>query len=352
MRSVALVLATVIGCGPTAGTDPDAAVGDGGGHHDAATDGGGTLSSDVTVIVEPNGNNSSELIAAINGAHQSVYMTMYMLGSSAVINALIGRKQAGVDVQVVLDSSSATSSYNTSAYSQLHSAGVAVVMSSTTFSYTHEKCVIIDGTSAWIMTMNANATSAIYNREYLAIDTDPADVAEATAVFKADHALQPITPTGNLVVANANARPKLVQLIDSATKTLDVEGEEFSDTYSTGVVNAVARAAHRGVVVHVVIANSGPPLPPITLVKNSGGHVVITGPTSINATTTNPYIHAKAIVVDCVAGTCARGYVGSENFSGGSLGYNRELGVIFGNAAELAKIKTTIDADFSRGVAQ
>ena len=62
----------------------------------------------------------------------------------------------------------------------------------------------------------------------------------------------------------------------------------------------------------------------------------------------------KAIVVDCTTTGCARGLrPGSENFSGGSLGYNRELGVIFDNATELLKVKTAINTlDFANGVAQ
>jgi len=48
-------------------------------------------------------------------------------------------------------------------------------------------------------------------------------------VFQADHAMTAVAPAGPLVVANTNARERLVALIDSATKTLDVEGEEFSD---------------------------------------------------------------------------------------------------------------------------
>ena len=211
---------------------------------------------------------------------------------------------------------------------------------------------MIDGKEAWIMTMNANTSSPTYNREYLAVDTQPADVAEAVAIFKADHAMQTITPSGALVVADTNARPDLVQLIASATKTLDVEVEEFSDTYSTGVVNAVAAAATRGVVVRVIVANASPVAPPITTVKHAGAKVVMTGPTSGNGTSSNPYIHAKAILVDCINGTCARGFVGSENFSSGSLGYNREVGVIFDTASELAKVETAINTDFEHGVAQ
>jgi phosphatidylserine/phosphatidylglycerophosphate/cardiolipin synthase-like enzyme len=280
-------------------------------------------------------------------------MTMYEIDNTSVVNALVARKKAGLDVQAILDGSTTNKSFNMSAYTTLHNGGVAVVWSNPTFTFTHEKTVMIDGTSAWIMTMNATNSAPTGNREYLAIDTDPGDVAEAIAVFNADHAMQAVTPSGSLVVANANARPKLVSLIDSATSTLDLEGEEFSDTYSTGVVRAVVRAAQRGVTVHVVIGNSTPDPTSIMLAKNAGAHVVVSGPTSGNGSATNPYIHAKAIVVDCATtATCKTGFVGSENFSAGSLGYNRELGVIFDNAAELAKVKAAIDTDFSKGTAQ
>jgi len=347
-RRLSLVL-LVAACGSHSGTTTDAP---GGG--DGATDTGSTVDAappmpthSVSIIVEPNGNNGKEVADAINAAHTSVYMTMYQISSQPVINALVARKQAGLDVQAILDSSSTSKSFNTSAYNTLKSAGVNVVWSSTTFTYTHEKTIMIDGTTAWIMTMNTNTSSPSTNREYLATDTDATDVAEAIAIFKADHAMTSITPSGPLVVAPTNARPDLVALIDSSMQTLDVEGEEFSDTYSTGVVNAVARAASRGVTVHVVIANDTPDATSINRVKNAGGKVVITGPSSGNGTSTNPYIHAKAIVADS-----ARAFVGSENFSGGSLGYNRELGVIFDNATEVAKVKSTIDIDFGKGTAQ
>jgi phosphatidylserine/phosphatidylglycerophosphate/cardiolipin synthase-like enzyme len=347
-----LALALLVACAPGGnGMNPDGNGGgdDGGGPMDAPVV---TTTHAVSIIVEPDGQHGAQLVSAINAAHTSVYMTMYEIDDSAVINALVARKQAGLDVQAILDGSTMNKSFNTSAYNTLHNAGIAVVWSSTAFTYTHEKTVMIDGTSAWIMTMNANVSSPTSNREYLGLDTDAGDVAEAIAVFKADHALQAVTPTGSLVVANNNARPKLVALIDAATTTLDIEGEEFSDTYSTGIVRAVVRAAMRGVTTHVIIGNSTPDPTSIALAKNSGAHVVVTGPTSGNGTSSNPYIHAKAILVDCAGTTCAKGFVGSENFSGGSLGYNRELGVIFDNGPELAKIKTAIDTDFSHGVAQ
>jgi phosphatidylserine/phosphatidylglycerophosphate/cardiolipin synthase-like enzyme len=316
-----------------------------------------TPTTDVTVIVEPNGKSGRELTDAIAAAKTSVYMTMYQIDDDDVINALVAQAKAGLDVQAILDSSSTSMGWNTDAYNKLRTAGVNVVWSSSVFSFTHEKCVVIDGTSAWIMTMNANSSSPDENREYLALDTDTDDIAEATAVFKADHAMSPLSPAGPLVVADSNARPKLVALIATATHDLDLEGEEVSDTNSGGVVQALGVAAHRGVAVRVVIGNSGgstSQTQAITTLKQAGVKVVITGPESGDGTKTNPYIHAKALVVDCQtgSGSCASGFVGSENFSAGSLGYNRELGVIFTTASELAKVESAIDTDFANGTAQ
>ena len=56
------------------------------------------------------------------------------------------------------------------------------------------------------------------------------------------------------VVANSNARPDLVGLINSATKSLDVEDEEFSDNDSSGITDAVVSAAGRGVTVRLIVA--------------------------------------------------------------------------------------------------
>jgi phosphatidylserine/phosphatidylglycerophosphate/cardiolipin synthase-like enzyme len=345
-----MVLVALAACGGSSSTNtgtPDGSSSDGAPMSDAHLADTPPPSTHVSIIVEPNGNKASELSTAISAATQSVYMTMYEIDATGMLSALVARKQAGLDVQVILDGSTTTKSFNTPAYNQLHNAGIPVVWSSSAFTFTHEKTVIIDGATAWIMTMNLNTSSPQTNREYLAIDTDAADVAEATAIFQADHAMQSVTPSGALVVAPVNARPDLVALIASATQTLDVEGEEFSDTYSTGIVNAVASAAARGVAVRVVIANGGYDATSVNRVKAQGAKVVMTGPTSGNGTATNPYIHSKAIVADG-----ARAYVGSENFTGGSLGYNRELGVIFDAPAEVAKVAAAINTDYGKGTPQ
>jgi phosphatidylserine/phosphatidylglycerophosphate/cardiolipin synthase-like enzyme len=300
--------------------------------------------------VYPNGNDAAELIAAIKAAKTSVYMTMYEIDDSGVVDAIVAQKSAGLDVQVILDGSTTTRSNNTSAYNSFNSASIPVVWSSTGFTYTHEKCVMIDHKVAWIMTANAESSVPQDNREYLAIDTDAADVTEAEAIFVADHANKSIVPKGNLIVANSNARPDLVNLINSAKKSLDIEDEEFSDNDSSGVTDAVVAAATRGVTVRLIVAGGSTDATQTTAlndVKTAGATVYVSDVSSGNGSPTDPYIHAKSILVDCATGTCVSGFLGSENMTTGSLLYNRELGLYLTDATNLGAIYTAMTSDFN-----
>jgi phosphatidylserine/phosphatidylglycerophosphate/cardiolipin synthase-like enzyme len=265
-------------------------------------------------------------------------MEMYLLSNKDVINALIDRYKAGIDVKVILNktfpSSGANAGSNTAVYAQLQSAGVPTIWAPAGFTYTHEKGVIIDGATAWIMTMNATESSPTANREYLAVDTDAADVAEAEAIFEHDYADQAYTPTGKLVVAPTNATTDLTTLIGIAQKTIDMEAEELT---STDIVGALETAAMKGVKVRVVMADASTTTSAPAL-KAAGVSLVVYSAL---------YVHAKSIVVDG-----AYAYVGSENFSGGSLGFNRELGVVTNTASEVAKVETTTSSDFAAGTPQ
>ena len=320
--------------GSTPGTDGGVTRDGGGTVSDAAAGNLPPMTSAIKIIVEPT-DRAAALISAIQSATKSVHMTMYLLSNSSVISALIAQKNAGHEVKVLLNKTFPQGQgSNTTSYNQLMSAGVNVQWAPPGFTLTHEKCIILDASSAWIMTMNTTQTSPIDNREYLAVDTDPADVAEAEAIFSADFANTSFTAAGNLVVAPDNARGKLVALVASAKSTVDMEAEELSDST---LVAAMAAVADRGVNVRVVIAGTGSASQQqaIALLKQHGAKLVVV---------TTPYMHAKSIVVDG-----ASAYVGSENFSTGSLSYNRELGVLTNTASEVAKVQATTSSDFASG---
>jgi phosphatidylserine/phosphatidylglycerophosphate/cardiolipin synthase-like enzyme len=344
--------------GPPSDTGPGGGGTDTGGQAPPPDDGGQVASSGIVITVIPDGTGKAAgLLSAIQGARTAVHVEMYLLTNSTYINALIDLAKSGLDVKVILNqtfpSGTSSSDTNASSYTQLQQGGVNVSWAPTTTgfdSYTHEKTVIIDPGSAnaqaWIMTMNLDTDAPKYNREYLAQDTNAADITEAESIFEADYASTSITPTGSLIVAPSpqnNAQPALLALIESATTSIDVESEEYdSSGLEAAIASALEAKAKAGVAVHMVLETSteSSQSSAVSALQAAGGQVVgytYSGSSGLD-------IHAKAIVVD---GTTA--YVGSENLSGGSLGYNRELGVIFSEPSEVAKIVSTFGMDFSGG---
>lgn len=309
---------------------------------DAAPDDGGaddqtaTTTSAVQIIVEPS-DNAQALLDAMNAATTSIHMTMYLLSSDSIINALVAKHKAGLDVRVVLnqDFPDSTTS-NASVFTQLQDAGVGVAWAPSSFAYTHEKAVVIDGATAWIMTMNLTYSSPTSNREYLAMDTDPDDVAETDAIFEADYANTAAPIDGKLLVAPVNARAGMLPVIQNAQSTLDVEAEEISDQ---AIVQAMIDAHDRGVAVRMILSNDTPTAAQTSAVQSLHQDGVDVRMLAV------PYVHAKTFVVDG-----ALAYVGSENFTSNSLDSNRELGLVIDAVSEIQKISSTIDLDYGASV--
>jgi phosphatidylserine/phosphatidylglycerophosphate/cardiolipin synthase-like enzyme len=370
----ALALAVTAGCAarhdgwgaavPDAGVsfDPDESAPDAAA--DAGGDAPGAASSaappTVAVTVEPDGTEVAQpLLTALESAEHAVHVEMYLLTSDVYVAALCRLAASGVEVKVLLNQSfpSGTSTEDTNArsFGSLAAGGVSVRWAPTNTGfdgYTHEKTVIIDpGTpaeQAWIMTMNLDYSALRDNREYLARDTAAADVAEAEAIFEADFADAPITPTGALVVAPSpanDAESALQALVESATTSIDVEAEELDEAgVEAPLFDALVARARSGVVVRVVLEESSDEeqAGAVRDLEAAGAEVI--GYAYGDGSGLD--IHAKAIVVDG-----ARAYVGSENFSGGSLGYNRELGVIFDDPAAVDAVQAAIVDDIKGGSA-
>src|SRR6202044_3550205 len=64
----------------------------------------------LQLLVTPGTAGHTPIVDAINDAKSSVYMTMYRITDTTVVQALIGAYQRGVTVKVILDQSSLSSS--------------------------------------------------------------------------------------------------------------------------------------------------------------------------------------------------------------------------------------------------
>ena len=291
------------------------------------------------VILPDQGENA--IYNLVNSATSSVNVTIYELKDTTLVNDLVAKEKAGVTVRVILDQ--AQQSYDSAAYSALTAGGVGVVWSSTAFTYTHQKTITVDGDESYISTGNFDTTYYATSRDYGVFDTNASDVAAITAVFNADYAHTSITPSDgtDLVWSPTDSQTQLAALINGATKSLDVEQEEFSDTT---LVNDLVSAAKRGVAVRVVLEDPSSYSSEVSEVENAGGQV--TGYSS----STGFYIHAKTVIAD-YGTSSAKAFLGSENFSANSLNDNRELGLITTDSGVVSGLESTFNGDFSGSAA-
>ena len=301
----------------------------------------------VQVFVEPD-DGEQVITNAIEGAQKSIWLEIYILSDRNVIRALEDAANRGLDVRVMLEPhpfGGGTSPSKT--LDILAASGIKTQFTNPSFSLTHEKGMIIDTTTAYIMTSNfsrsalggSSGSSGYRNREYGVIDTIQQDVLATQEIFMADwdHTNAEFNDP-NLVVSPVNSRSDFITLINSARSSLLIEAEEMNDS---DIEQALANAAQHGVQVEVILpaasSSSGD--------SNSQGIATIRQSGVQVREDPQLYMHAKIIVVDNKVA-----FVGSENISAQSLDQNRELGIIVSDQSVLNTLQTTFQNDW--GVSQ
>jgi cardiolipin synthase A/B len=302
----------------------------------------------VQVFVEPD-DGEQVITNAIASAQKSIWLEIYILSDRNVIRALEDAANRGLDVRVMLEPhpfGGGTSPSKT--LDTLAASGIKTQFTNPSFSLTHEKGMIIDGSSVYVMTSNfsrsalggsSGSSSGYRNREYGIIDTNQQDILATEEIFVADwnHTNAQFNDP-NLIVSPINSRNDFTTLINSARSTLQIEAEEMNDSE---IEQALANASQHGVQVEVILpAASGASVDSnsqgIATIKQSGVQV---------REDPQLYIHAKIIVVDNKVA-----FVGSENISAQSLDQNRELGIIVSDPSVMNRIQTTFQYDW--GVSQ
>jgi phosphatidylserine/phosphatidylglycerophosphate/cardiolipin synthase-like enzyme len=293
------------------------------------------------LLTEP-GSGIGPIDKLITGARHSVDLTMYELVDSTAEADLAADAARHVDVRVILDRH-LEKSRNTSAYNYLSARGVHVRWAPAGTTY-HQKTLTVDDATSVVMTLNLVASDYSGTRDFAVIDTGRADVAAIVATFNADFAGRAVTPPDgtDLVWSPTNAKASVLSVIDGAKHTLAIEDEEMDDP---AVTAALAAAAKRGVHVSITMTADSEWDQAFTELARADAHIRLY-PDKASAL----YIHAKAIVAD--AGRSGqRVLVGSQNFSVASLGYNRELGLLTGNAHIVAPISAILASDYAKATA-
>jgi phosphatidylserine/phosphatidylglycerophosphate/cardiolipin synthase-like enzyme len=278
-------------------------------------------------------DGQTPILELISGARRSVDLVMYQLRSDVVVSALEAAAGRGVRVRVILDRQQ---NDNEGLVSRLSGRGLQARLSSDTFVYTHPKTLIIDRRRALVSSGNFSGTTG---RDHGVIGRDWQDLDDLLELFNADwYGRAPDVSCTRLVVAPQNARDRVLEVIDLARHTLDVEAVYVSDHE---VIDAIERAHGRGVAVRVLMND-----PAYGFSDGSVGRQLAALGIPSRHSQRPFFIHSKTLIAD---GEWA--FIGSENFSRNSLDRNREVGLVM-NAGdfELTRLATLFETDWATSV--
>ena len=288
----------------------------------------------IEIVATPEAGEEPYL-TALDAATESIRVQVYLMGYGGILDRLKAKAAAGVDVRVILDISKIDT--NQKYFDQLEAAGAQVKWSDPAFTYTHSKYFVVDDRVAVLSTGNYSKQYSIdRERNFVATDRDPADLADLITLFEADWigAAPTTMECTRLLVSPLNARERILDLIASAQSTIEIESMQFADR---GVRDAVEARAEAGVAVRVMLADAS------WIDANESAVTFLSG---IGVPVKwMPHLHTKTIVVDG-----ARAYVGSVNFSMTSLDRNREVGVIVTEPSSIAPLSDTFEKDWLAGV--
>ena len=135
------------------------------------------------VCFTPGGKCTDLLVSEIDGAQHSILVQAYSFTSVPILSALKAAHARGVDVEVIVDKTSARQSKSGSRYSAatyLSNAGIPVWVD-TKVAIAHNKVMIIDGETVITGSFNFTAAAQNHNAENLLVLDDPALAAQYKA---------------------------------------------------------------------------------------------------------------------------------------------------------------------------
>ena len=273
-----------------------------------------------SLIVLPD-ETAKPILDAIDAARESLRIKMFEFSDPSVMKAVTGAHQRGVNVRIMLNPARRSGeAENEETRKQLSDAGIEVIDSNPAFDLTHEKSMVVDGTTAFVKSLNWETKNFTETRDYAVVTSHRHEVNEIVECFEADWHRKDFSPyeNSNLIWCSSNGRDRIARFIDIAKHTLFLQNERYQDAI---IIERLVRAEGRGVKVHVMAR------PPHTLKKEKliegvGGLRIMDDVGIKIHKLKHLKLHAKMLLADG-----CRAIVGSINLTPGSFDSRRELAI-------------------------
>ncbi len=282
----------------------------------------------LSLIIQP-GDSFFPIVDAIDSATKSIKMTIFRMDDPIVLDALSYAVTRSVKVQaLVAPTSKGWTKRNKKLGDNLAKLGVEVRMprvKKDKIKRYHYKIMMIDDSQSLILTFNPTQKNLHYARDFGLLIRDNVITTELNRLFDADWHGQPFRPSDlPLIISPDNSRKKLMELINSANRTIRILDAKIQDQQVLGLL---LRKASSGCDVKIIS-------------RDTFYHQVV--PNFHVKKLARYKLHAKCVVVDG-----ARFFVGSQNLRAVSLDRRREVGIVVEDDAMSRRIERVFDEDWT-----
>lgn len=282
----------------------------------------------LSLIIQP-GDSFFPIVDLIDSAARSIKMTIFRMDDPIVLDALRFAVTRNVKVQaLVAPTSKGWTKRNKKLGDDLAKLGVEVRMprvKKDKIKRYHYKIMMVDDSQSLILTFNPTQKNLHYARDFGLLLRDNDITTELNRLFDADWHGQPFRPTDlPLAISPDNSRKKLMELIDSATRTIRILDAKVEDKQVMGLLLLKAsmgcdvKIISRDTFYHQVVQNFQ--------VRKLARYK----------------LHAKCVVVDGM-----RFFIGSQNLRAVSLDRRREVGILVEDDATSRRIERVFDDDWA-----
>lgn len=280
----------------------------------------------LSLIVQP-GDSFFPIVDAIDGAKTSIKMTIFRMNDPIVREAMTYAVSRGVKVQaLVAPASKGWTKKNKKLSEELAKVGIEVKVprERKEIKRYHYKIMTIDDQLSLILTFNPTQKNLHYARDFGLLIKDAEIASELSRLFDADWSGASFKPSNlPLAISPYNSREKMLELLNSAERTIRILDAKVQDQQAIGVL---LRKASAGCSIKIIS-------------EDTDYNEVV--PNFHMRKLARYKLHAKCIVVDG-----ARFFVGSQNLRKVSMDNRREVGLIVEDDAMARKIERVFDEDW------
>lgn len=293
-----------------------------------------------SLIVLPD-DSAQSLLTAIAEAKRSLRIKMFVFSEPTLLQAVVDARKRGVETRVLLNPARRNGKgENSESRELLRQGGVSVMDSNPAFDLTHEKSMVVDDHTAFVMSLNWQTKNLTETRDYAVVTTHKHEVEEIIGCFDADWTRTEFTPGdhSHLIWCVGNGRQRIGKLIDAARHTIWLQNERFQDQT---MLEHLVRAAHRGVNVHVM---APPPhkLKQDKVIEGVSGLRILDDVGAKVHRLRGLKLHAKMLLTDG-----ERAIIGSINLAPGSFDSRRELAIQTDDHPVIDRLHQVVKSDWA-----